>query len=378
MDGLNLSQIETPTVLVDHERLLRNIEWVQGLAAKRALRLRPHIKTHKCLEIAQLQLDRGAVGLTASKVDEALVFIESGVRSITVAYPILDPRKLERLLTATEHNQTDLGVVVDGSLGADRLIDAAGKTGRSVAALIEIDVGLHRCGLAEDDPTLIELARAIRASRNVEFAGLLSHAGHAYGASTVEEIAEIAAEECNILKRARARLENAGIPVPEVSIGSTPTVLASTTFEAITEIRPGNYVFLDRTAVRLGLAGLERVALTVLATVVSRNESFLIVDAGSKVLSSDRGAHGTDQGEGYGAAFPLEQEWEEAAALKVVKLSEEHGFVERGSLDVPIGTKLRIVPNHACPVVNLAEHLTIVSGDHEIARWPVAARGKVR
>ena len=378
MNAEALSQIETPAVIVDRERLLRNLDAVQELAKRRGLRLRPHVKTHKCLEIAQLQLGRGAVGLTASKVDEALVFIDAGIPSITVAYPIVDERKLRRLFAAAKERGTDLRVVVDSRLGVELLSRVARACAFSVGVFIEIDVGLHRCGLSENDPELIGLAQLIRSLAGLRFVGLLSHAGQSYGATGAAEVAAIATEECEILQRVRSNLESAGIAVEEVSVGSTPTVLASETYRGITEIRPGNYAFMDRTPVRLGLASIDQVALTVLTTVVSRNDSFFITDAGSKVLTSDLGAHGTAGAGGYGLAFPLVDAEADSSPLQVVKLSEEHGFIDRRGMNIAVGTKLRIVPNHACPVVNLADELVVVSGGGETARWRVAARGKVR
>jgi D-serine deaminase-like pyridoxal phosphate-dependent protein len=371
-----LSDIETPAVVVDRERLLANLDRVGGIARHHGLRLRPHVKTHKCLEIARLQLERGAVGITASKVDEALVFIANGVRSVTVAYPLVDPRKVHRLLAAAREHGSDVRVTVDSRAGIEVLAQAATESGVAVGVFLEIDVGLQRCGLRKDAPELVQLARLIVSSRDLRFLGLLSHAGHAYGAADRSGVEAIAAEECAILQRVRSTLESAGIEVAEVSVGSTPTVLASVDYEGITEIRPGNYVFLDRTPVRLGLATLDQVAMTVITTVVSRNDAFLITDAGSKVLSSDLGAHGTAGVAGYGLAFPPEFRPSEAPGFNVAKLSEEHGFVER-TADIPVGARLRIVPNHACPVVNLSDELLVVSGDKVLERWPVAARGRV-
>ena len=378
VDRPSLAEIETPAVIVDHARLLRNIQWAQELAATHGVQIRPHVKTHKCVEIAQLQLARGAVGLTTSKAEEALVFIENRIHSITVAYPLVDQRKLDPLLGAAKRAGTDLRLVVDSSLGVQRLSESAERLGTQVAVFIEIDIGLQRCGVAADGPRLLELAQAIHRAGKLRLIGLLSHAGHAYGAATAAEVKSIAADECEIMNQARTRLESAGFDIREVSIGSTPTVLASETYDGITEIRPGNYVFMDRTPLRLGLVKPEQVALTVLTTVVSKNARFLIIDVGSKVLSSDRGAHATDAFGGYGIAFPLDQEIGASSDLNIVKLSEEHGFVERADSDIAIGAKLRIVPNHACPVVNLADELTIVADGTEIARWRVAARGKVR
>ena len=370
--------LETPAVLIDRERLGRNIAWAQALADRRGVALRPHVKTHKCLEIARLQLEGGAVGLTASKVDEALVFLEAGVPSVTVAYPIVDERKLRRLLLAAQERTTDLRVVVDSREASQLLARVAAEMRMRVGVFVEIDVGLHRCGLNESDPELIDLAQWIRSAAPLQFTGLLSHAGHAYGAGDAEEVAAIAAEECRILQRVRAMLEGCGIEVAEVSVGSTPTVLASETYAGITEIRPGNYVFMDRTPVRLGLATFDQIGLTVLVTVVSRNAEYLITDAGSKVLTSDLGAHGTAGAGGYGVAFPIDEPVGGSAGLNVARLSEEHGFVDASRGNIAIGTKLRVVPNHACPVVNLADELVVVSGDRAIDRWRVAARGKVR
>lgn len=374
-----LSEVETPAVVVDRERLLRNIVWAEALAGARGVRLRPHVKTHKCVEIAQLQLAHGAVGITASKTDEALVFIEAGVASVTVAYPLLDRRKIRRLLSAAKQHGTDLRVAIDSREGAELLGAVAAELSCNVGVLIEIDVGLRRCGMTEGNPAIIEVAQFVRGAERLRFVGLLSHAGHAYGAADAAQAAAIAADECGILQRVRARLEGAGIQVDEVSVGSTPTVLASETFDGITEIRPGNYVFMDRTPLRLGLIPPEQIALTVLTTVVSRNDTYLITDAGSKVLTSDLGAHGTAGAGGYGLAFHIDEEITATAMpLNVVKLSEEHGFIAHGGRSIPLGTKLRIVPNHACPVVNLADELIVVSGNHVLDRWPVAARGKVR
>jgi D-serine deaminase-like pyridoxal phosphate-dependent protein len=280
---------------------------------------------------------------------------------------------LGRLLRAAKQQGTDLRVVIDSGAGVAALTAAAAEAAMTVGALLEIDVGLRRCGVEESDPWLVPLARALHESPATQFVGLLSHAGHAYAAGTRAEVTAIAAEECRILERVRERLESAGMPVKEVSVGSTPTVLGSDSYAGITEIRPGNYVFLDRTPVRLGLATLAQVALTVLATVVSRNADFLIIDAGSKVFSSDSGAHGTKGGDGYGIGFPLDDE--NGQGRRVVRLSEEHGFVARDSWDLPPGTTLRIVPNHSCPVVNLADELIVVSAGEVVDRWRVAARG---
>lgn len=171
----------------------------------------------------------------------------------------------------------------------------------------------------------------------------------------------------------KARLEEDGVAVPEVSVGSTPTELSRESFEGITEIRPGNYVFLDRTQLRLGVCQEADCALFVLATVVSANDDYLIVDAGSKTLSSDAGAHGSGA-PGSGLAVPLRG----GPGLELVKLSEEHGFLRRDGRDLQVGERLLILPNHACPVANLADELSVVDTAGGCREWKVEARGRNR
>jgi D-serine deaminase-like pyridoxal phosphate-dependent protein len=372
----DLNSIETPAVLVAFGKLMANIAWAQRTAVANQVVLRPHIKTHKSLEIARLQLQAGAVGITASKADEALVFIEGGVKSVTVAYPQVDSRKLIRLMAAARRKATELRLTIDSSEGIEVAGGVAEQLGFQVGIFIEIDVGLHRCGISEADPRLLAWVEGINRHQHLRFIGLLAHAGHAYAAKDAAEVRAIAQEECAILNRVRSRVESAGFEVKEVSVGATPTFLASGSYDGITEVRPGNYVFMDATPVRLGLVNPERIALSVLATIVSANEQYFIIDAGSKVLSSDLGAHGTGGTAGYGTAYTLENYEGHANGLAIAKLSEEHGFVKRDGSNLSVGTRLRIIPNHACPVANLAEGLVVVKEDG-LAVWPVDARSKV-
>jgi len=376
MNPATLRSLETPRVVVDHARLAANIARMADLARAAGVAVRPHIKTHKCREIARMQLAAGAVGLTASKPDEALVFIEGGAPSVTVAYPVVDGRKADRLLEAARDTGCDLRMLADSAQGVAALEAAAARHAFDLPVFLKIDVGLHRCGLVPDHPDLLPLARHIAESKSLRLAGILSHAGHAYGAKDAAQVREIARDENRLMNTAATRLRGEGLDVPEISVGSTPTVLAGDAWEGITEIRPGNYVFMDRTPLRLGLAGLADMALWVLATVVSANADWLIVDAGSKVLSSDGGGHGSAL-DGHGLAFPLDAGDDLTQALPVLRLSEEHGFVQRGDSRLGVGDLLKILPNHSCPVANLAESLTLLDEDGTTAEWAVAARGKV-
>lgn len=365
-------------MLIDYGLLLENVRRVQGIADSHGVVLRPHIKTHKCLEIARLQLAEGAVGITASKTEEAIAFIDGGLPSLTVAYPLIDPAKVDRLLVAAGQHGTELRLITDSDTSIDAIASAASRRQVILDVLLKIDVGLHRCGVKENSPDLLRLARRLESEKSLRFAGLLSHAGHAYRATTPEEVADVAREECAILGRVRNLLKQHSIEVSEVSVGSTPTVLASDSYEGITEIRPGNYVFMDNTCVRLGLITPDRVALSVMATVVSANREYLVVDAGSKTLSSDLGAHGTGGSMGYGTAYPLGSYSAKKGGVPVVNLSEEHGWLRREDTPLRIGSRVRIIPNHACPVANLADEYVVLGEERHPLRWRVAARGCVR
>ncbi len=374
---IDRQRIETPAVVIQRPTLDDNIRCMQTLARKHGLRLRPHIKTHKCLAIARLQMAAGACGITAAKVDEALPFIRDGIASVTLAQPQMIASKLDRLMAAAQAHRCDLRLIVDSRAGLDLLASRAVEQHFTPGVFIKIDVGLHRCGCRPDDPAILALAETIRQHPRLQFVGLLSHAGHAYGAADRTAVAAIAEDERRTMLAVARRLEDAGIPVPEISVGSTPTVLAATQFGGLTEIRPGNYVFMDQAPLRLGLIAPEQVALTVLTTVISRNPDFLIVDAGSKTFSSDMGAHGAGRGVGFGVGWPRACFGDDEQALTIVRLSEEHGFIPRGNSDLALGTCVRVIPNHACPVANLARTLVVLDGD-DVYEWPVDARGRVR
>ncbi len=371
------AETETPAVLVDRGILQANIDHMQALAQGGRLKLRPHVKTHKSVKVARRQLAAGAWGFTASKVDEAIVFIEAGLPSVTLAYPMTVRGKLDRVLGVARQHDCNLRLIVDSVTGLDLIAARAAAVNYRPGVFIKIDVGLRRCGRRPDDPLILALAEGITQTGHLDFRGLLSHAGHAYGAADRQTAARIAEAERQQMVGLADRLRGAGFDVPEVSVGSTPTVLAAPRFDGLTEIRPGNYVFMDQTPLRLGLIPPSRVALSVLSTVVSRNNRYAIVDAGSKTLSSDRGAHGVDGLTGYGVAFALDEADEREKPLMIAKLSEEHGFVMADGHRLPPGARVQIFPNHACPVVNLSHQLHIWNG-RAVETWAVDAAGCVR
>lgn len=369
----SLLELETPAVVVDRQVLDRNIGRAAEIARNAGAALRPHVKTHKSRRIAELQLASGAAGITVAKPSEAIVFMKGGIRDVTVAYPMVDGRKVADIVAVAAQTGTRLRLVAD-SVESVETIGAAARADTPVEILIKVDVGLHRCGVDPASGLARELALRLHDQASTIFAGLLSHAGQAYAAAGPDEVKQIAEAERTIMTSLAKDLRQGGIDVSAVSVGSTPTVWLAECFDGISEIRPGNAVFMDMTQVSLGVARAQDLALSVIATVVSVNDRFAIIDAGSKVLSSDLGPHGSKRLTGYGLATLADKPVTE---FQVVNLSEEHGFLAHQGRPPAIGTRVRIWPNHACPVVNLADRLVVVNGDGSLEEWPVEARGCV-
>lgn len=370
------ASVETPAVLVDSDRMARNIARMAELAATGGVALRPHAKTHKSIVIANLQVAAGATGVTVAKPTEAEVFLDAGIASITIASPVLDPAKLRRVIGKARDHGADLRFIADSDAGIDVLATAAVAAGVELPVYLKVDVGLGRCGVTPGSPASIALATRLAGTAGIGFAGLLSHAGHAYRVSGPDEVRQIAVAEREAMTGFAAMVRDAGLAVAEVSVGCTPTTILNGGFDGITEIRPGNYVFMDRIQVALGAADATDVALWVVATVISVNDRFAIIDAGSKVLSSDRGPHGSTSVEGYGLAWRADAP--EQAPLTVASVSEEHGFLAHERIPPKVGDRVIIMPNHACTVVNLADALSASAPDGAQQVLPVDARGCVR
>ncbi len=359
-----LDQLPSPAVLVDEERLQQNLQEMQSYADLQKVKLRPHFKTHKSLLIADWQRQAGVRGMTVARLHEAKTLILQGWRSITVAYPMVEGREIRELLELSAGRLVDLRLVVDSQPGLEAIRAEAELLGFVVSIYLKIDVGLHRCGLSPGSSTLLTLAKAIQKSPALDLIGVLSHAGHCYAAKTKGDLTKIAAEEMMILSRSRKRLEAAGHVVREVSVGATPTLLTQPKLKGITEIRPGNYVYLDRMPLSQGIIKKKHIALSVLATVISQNKDYSILNVGSKTLSSDAGAHGSTAMKGHGLVFPLKHYPTQKTKLVIEKLSEEHAMVPRlKKFPLTIGQRVRIIPNHACVVGNLMRHFYLVGKD---------------
>ncbi|GAA0368582.1 alanine racemase [Bacillus horti] len=371
-------KILTPQVLVNQDQLKQNIKDMASFSKEHVVKLRPHFKTHKTMEILQLQLEQGAIGVTVAKLGEAEEIVASSLfngrkLSILVAYPVVGEQNLQRALALQK--QAELILMVDHMDQVIALNAFAKQHQTSFSVTVKINTGLNRCGLNPDSSEVRAFIRNLLNCKNLSFIGVMTHAGHAYGASSTEELNRIGHYEAGALLELIDEVSSSfALPQLEVSVGSTPTARISGAVPGVTELRPGNYVFYDRTQVGLGVATFEQCALRVASRVVSQPApNRWIIDAGSKTLTLDQGAHGQSGVSGYGYVVGQPD-------LTITRLSEEHGVLEGSpNGDLRIGDIIEVIPNHACPVVNLADELVVLSlNQEEFTIWEVKGRGKSR
>jgi D-serine deaminase-like pyridoxal phosphate-dependent protein len=344
----------TPAVVVDLDRVERNIKRLQALCDAAGLINRPHIKTHKSPVIAAMQLDAGAKGITCQKVGEAEVMAAAGFRDILISYNIMGEEKIGRL--AALMDKADMTVCVDNPVIVEAAADAAGRAGRPLKVLVECDTGRKRAGV-ETSAEAVALARAIGARNGLTFAGFLLYPPETAIAQTQV-----------FLDEALAGVRASGLTPSMISSGGTPNIANLGKIAGATEHRAGTYVFNDRMMMACGAAKPEDCALNVVATVVSRGGPDRgIVDAGSKTLTSDTG--GLD---GHGLILEHPQ-------ARIARFAEEHGFLDlAASKDRPnVGDVVRIIPNHVCVVVNMVDRLIATRGGDIVGEIPVAARGRI-
>jgi D-serine deaminase-like pyridoxal phosphate-dependent protein len=350
-----VSEPATPYLRVDVARLRANIATTAARAATAGVSLRPHAKTHKSPEIARLQLEAGAVGLTVATLGEAEVFVDHGVEDLFVAYPLwLSDDAARRLRDLA--GRADLAIGVDSAASARRA--GALLAGAGVAVLVEVDSGQHRTGVA---PAEAGPVAAAAAESGLAVRGVFTFPGHGYSPGLTAVAAD---DEAAALGTAVASFRDSGLEPDIVSGGSTPT-LEHTHTEHLTELRPGVYVLGDAQQWELGVMAPEAIALTCRATVVSHAGGRLVLDSGSKALGADRAAYAT------GAGRLLEH-----PDARIVQLSEHHAVVDLAGAPLPaLGARVDVVPNHVCAAVNLAD--TLWADDRTaLVPWPVAARGR--
>ena len=364
---MHFRELPTPALTVDLDIVERNLDRMARLCREQGVGLRPHTKTHKTPEVARLQLERGAVGLTVAKAGEAEVMAAGGLDGILVAYPIFGREKLDRLATLAQARK--ILVSLDDERTAQELSQAASAQGAEVGVLVEFDVGFRRCGL-EPGPACVELALKIEKLPGLKFRGLMTYFGNVWG--TEEERRREAKQVAEHVWRALEAFARARVPVEIVSGGSTPSAEFAGEIPGLTEIRPGTYVYNDLNTLYQGACRLEDCAARVVTTVVSTAVSGrAIVDAGSKTLSSDTLNAGPRSG--YGLVV-------EAPDAPLIKLNEEHGHLDisKSSRSFRVGDVLTIVPNHVCTCVNMHDEAFLVRREEVVGCWRVAARGKIR
>jgi D-serine deaminase-like pyridoxal phosphate-dependent protein len=362
-------ELDTPCLIVHKSILDTNIREMASLARERGLALRPHQKTHKTAEIARLQVEAGASGVTCAKLGEAEALVDAGVvNDVFIAYQIVGPHKVKRLLALMD--RATVRVAVDSVAGAEPLSCACDAVGRTLDVVIEVNSGLDRAGILPGQPVL-DLAREIQRMPGLRLRGIMTHEGHAGKTVDLAALQATAQAAGQAMRETAALLRDAGIEIDVVSVGSTPAAFVTTSVDGVTEMRPGTYVFNDNSAFRFGRLGLDRCALRALSTVISTpSPNRAVIDAGSKTLTSDPPSPGRS-GFGYIIEYP---------DAVILRLSEEHGVVEfpNGSASVQVGDVLEIIPNHVCPTVNLHDALVVIENDRVVATWDVIARGKVR
>lgn len=361
--GKHKTELDTPALLIDLDILENNIEKMADYFSDISTDLRPHLKTHKTPIIAQKQLDAGAIGITCAKLGEAEAVVDSGIRDVLIANQIVGVQKIERLINLAD--RSEIMVAVDSTDNVRNISDAAKSKGVKVRILIEVNIGMNRCGVEPGQPAL-ELAQHICKCSNLEFEGLMGYEGHIVARTNRVDREKAVINDMQHLVECKDLLEKSGIQVNIMSGGGTGTYDITSRIPEMTEIQAGSYVFMDSTY--NGVEGIGEkfdYALSVLATVVSRpQQNRIIVDSGMKVLT-------TEFGNPQPIGFPN---------LELVGLSEEHGKIEvsEGDINLKAGEKLEILPTHCCTTVNLHDRAYGIRDDIVECCWDITARGKAQ
>jgi len=364
-----LQDLDTPALLLDQAKLQRNCEAMRRRIHGHGVVLRPHVKTAKCVEVTQRALDAPAGPITVSTVREAEYFFDHGFRDILYAVGIA-PHKVARIAALTRRGGR-ISAIVDNVDGAKAFVEASAREGVRIPALVEIDSDGHRAGVPPASRRLLEVAEALGPS----LAGVMTHAGESYNCDSVDAIADMAERERDAVVTSASALRTLGHGCPVVSVGSTPTATFARSFEGVTEVRTGVYMFHDLVMAGLGVCTLDDIAVSVLATVIDHqsDRNWIVVDAGWTALSRDRGTARQKVDQGYGLVCdanggPLDD-------LIVVETNQEHGIIARrdgGAIDLrrfPVGTLLRVLPNHACATAAQFAEYHVLQENVPVETW---------
>jgi D-serine deaminase-like pyridoxal phosphate-dependent protein len=369
---MDLHTIRTPSLVLDVERVKRNAEAMSARVKQLGASLRPHVKTHKCVEVARIQTAGATGGITVSTLAEARAFAAHGFRDITYAVPI-EPGKFDEAIELSKLCER-LALITDDASIPPLLDTSAHRAGVALDLFLKVDCGYHRCGVEPQSHEALEIPRLINDAAALRFAGLLTHAGHSYHARSREEMLAIATQERDLLSELAARLRVDGIEVPSVSVGSTPTITHVDHLEGVDEARPGNYIFFDAFQATLGSCSFDDCALTVLAAVVHRDRARrrVVLDAGAVALSKDRGPLEFDSECGYGRVLDLDGN---ELGLRVGSLSQEHGEVQVEDAELlnrlNVGARVRVLANHSCLTAAQHAHYHVLEAGRIVDRWEI-------
>jgi D-serine deaminase-like pyridoxal phosphate-dependent protein len=367
-----LVDLNTPAALVDTARMQRNIDLMQSRMNALGVAFRPHVKTTKCLPIAQAQIDAGARGITVSTLKEAAQFFAAGITDILYAVGMAAPKL--RQAAALIQKGCALKIIADSADSASAICAFSSENHVKFDVLIEIDTDGHRSGVQPESENLLEIGRILAQTSALQ--GVMTHAGASYALSTPEALQAMAEQERSRCVRAAQRLREAGLPCPVVSVGSTPTALNAVQLEGVTEVRAGVYVFFDLVMKNVGVCSEQDIALSVLTTVIGHQaeKGWAIVDAGWMAMSRDRGTQSQAHDFGYGQVCDLHGQ--PLPGYLMQSANQEHGIIAGSSngADIaatfPVGTLLRILPNHACATAAQFPEYQAVQGDAVQATWP--------
>ena len=368
--ALTDADVPTPAFVIDEVKLMRNLERAKAKARALGVTLRPHLKTHKSIDIARRQMMSPEGPATVSTLAEARYFAEHGVRDLVYAVGIA-PYKLPQV-SAVRRSGCDLKIVLDNVAAAEAVSDWCRQAGEAIPVLIEIDCDSHRSGIQPEGAQLIEVARALK--DGAVLVGVLTHAGASYDVENLDVIRRAAANERSGIVRAAERLREAGFTIDIVSVGSTPTLVYAEDETGVTEIRAGVYSLGDLFMMNLGVVKMDDIAGSVLATVIGHQpeKGQVIVDAGWLAMSRDRGTARQHCDFGYGLVCDVEGRPLRGCDIRMTGANQEHGIIEAVAGDrltpevFPVGTRLRILPNHACPTAAPYEKLLLVGEDGRV------------
>lgn len=379
---MQLTDLETPALLLDRTKLDRNIARMREHLTSLRVALRPHVKTAKSMDVVRRALEgppgsvaRETCGITVSTLKEAEYFLSNGVTDILYAVGIA-PNKLEHVAKLCGEG-ANMTLLLDSAETADLVATKGEALGVTFPALIEIDSDGHRSGIKPGDPRLVDIGARLHGRRGTQLRGVMTHAGDSYNCGATDEIRAMSERERAAVVQCAEALRAAGLPCPIVSVGSTPTATFAERLDGVTEVRAGVFMFFDLVQAGLGVCAVDDIAVSVLTSVIGHqaDRNWIITDAGWMALSRDRGTAKQPVDQGYGVVCdlggrPIED-------LIVADTNQEHGIIARrdgGAIDTsefPVGTLLRILPNHACAMAAQHAQYHVIAGEPVVeAVWP--------